>query len=242
MSWSARRLAAFDLETTGLEPASDRIVTAAVSLVGDGLPTEHRSWLVDPGVDIPPDATAVHGITTAAARTGGMAPARAIDAIAGLLAAQVSAGVPIVAFNARFDLTLLDREARRHGVRSLAERVGGPDQLVVIDPSVLDRHHDTTRIGPRSLAAVCAHYGVELATPHAAAADALAAARVAVRVAERFPAVAGADLRVLHRRQVTWAAEQAAALEAAHRAEGILDPIPRAWPIVPDAVTPALAA
>lgn len=233
MSWSARRLAAFDLETTGLEPESDRIVTAAVSVVGGGLPTEHHAWLVDPGVEIPADATTVHGISTADARASGTAPTVAVKAIITLLAAQAAAGVPVVAFNARFDLTVLDREARRYDLRPLSSRA----ELLVVDPSVIDRHYDPARLGSRSLTAVCAHYEVALPTPHAADADALAAARVAVRVAERYADLAATDLRALHQHQIGWAAEQAAALELSHRQEGILTPLPRAWPVVPDAVT-----
>src|SRR4051794_3644780 len=61
MSWQHGRLVAFDIETTGVRPTVDRIVTAAVAVVGGGLPSEHHDWLVDPGVEIPAGATAVHG-------------------------------------------------------------------------------------------------------------------------------------------------------------------------------------
>lgn len=232
MSWPARRLAAFDLETTGVAPECDRIVSAAVHLSGGGRPPLSYTWLVDPGIEIPAEAAAVHGITTARARACGDGPGAVVEALTTLLAAKVRAGVPIVAFNARFDLTVLDREARRHGVVPLTSRVGGvagTAELLVVDPSVLDRHLDTEREGPRSLGATCAHYGVVLATPHDADADARAAAAVARRIAARFPDVAGSDLRLLHRRQAVWAAEQAAALEVAHGGGHI----PRAWPLVP---------
>jgi DNA polymerase-3 subunit epsilon len=69
MSWHTKRLAAFDIETTGVNPESDRIVTAAVSLLGGGQPAEHLSWLVDPGIEIPAGASSVHGITTERALT-----------------------------------------------------------------------------------------------------------------------------------------------------------------------------
>jgi len=45
MSWHAGRLAAFDIETTGVNTESDRIVTAAVSVVGGGL----GAWVSNPG-------------------------------------------------------------------------------------------------------------------------------------------------------------------------------------------------
>ncbi|MCW2959224.1 MAG: Exonuclease RNase and polymerase [Solirubrobacterales bacterium] len=233
MSWHARRLAAFDIETTGIDCDTDRIVTAAVSVVGDGRPSEHRGWLVDPGVEIPAGATAVHGITTAQARRDGGAPASAIDEITGLLALQLRRGVPVIAFNARFDLTLLDREARRHGVTPLVDRVGGDEHLLVVDPHVLDKRFDRHRAGKRTLAAVCEHYRVPLVDAHAAGADALAAARVAWRLGQAFSELRELELAALHLHQVRWAAEQAAALREHLRSEGRDETIEGAWPVVP---------
>jgi DNA polymerase-3 subunit epsilon len=233
MSWHRGRLAAFDLETTGVSPESDRIVTAAVSLVGEGLDSVSRDWLVDPGVEIPAGATAVHGITTEMARREGRPPAEAVEEITALLAEQVLAGVPVIAFNARFDLTVLDREARRHGVRPLVERVGGPEGLLVIDPHVLDKQFDRFRKGKRTLGAVCEHYRVPLKDAHAANADALAAARVAWRLGQASPELRALELRELHSHQVAWAAEQAARFQEYLRSNGSVELIEGAWPIVP---------
>ncbi len=240
MSWHEGRLAAFDVETTGVSPASDRIVTAAVSLVGGGLASVSRDWLVDPGVAIPAGATAVHGITTEMARRDGMASAEVVEEITTLLAEQIVAGVPVIAFNARFDLTMLDREARRHGVVPLVDRVGGPEAMLVVDPHVLDKQFDRFRKGKRTLTAVCAHYRVPLtaADAHAANADALAAARVAWRLGQASPELRALELRQLHSHQVAWAAEQAASFQEYLRAQGSVERIEGAWPIVPE---PALA-
>ncbi len=227
MSWHARRLAAFDIETTGVDCDADRLITAAVSVVGDGRPAEHRAWLVDPGVEVPAGATAVHGITTAQAQRDGVPPAAAIDEITGLLAFQMRRRVPVVAFNARFDLTLLDREARRHGVTPLVDRVGGVEHLLVVDPYVLDRQLDPARPGKRTLGAVCAHYRVPLLDAHAAGADALAAARVAWRMGQAFAVLRDVPLAELHARQVRWAAEQAQHPDGRDVGAG------GAWPVVP---------
>ena len=62
---SNRQYVAFDVETTGLDPATDRIVEiAAVRVLDDQIVDSFRS-LVDPGVRIPLDAQRVHGITDA---------------------------------------------------------------------------------------------------------------------------------------------------------------------------------
>ena len=104
MSWHMGRLAAFDLETTGPDPTEARIVTAAVNVTGGEQLDEPHSWLVDPGVEIPQGAIDVHGITNEMARAEGMPAARAVAEILDVLAVQVEARIPIVAFNARFDI------------------------------------------------------------------------------------------------------------------------------------------
>jgi DNA polymerase-3 subunit epsilon len=232
MSWHMRRLAAFDVETTGIDPQHDRIVTAAVSLVGDGRPPESYAWLVDPGVEIPAGATAVHGITTEHARAEGAPAYEAVAEITALLADQLRQGVPVIAFNARFDMTTLDREARRHGIVPLVDRVGGPDGLLVVDPYVLDKQFDRYRPGKRTLGAVCEHYRVPLEDAHTANADALAAARVAWRLGQALEELRTTDLRSLHLQQVAWAAEQAASLEVYFREQGREERVEREWPIV----------
>ena len=78
MGWHDGPLVGFDTETTGVDVATDRIVTAAV-VTRDATGTRARTWLIDPGVPIPPAATAVHGITTEQARTEGRAPRAALD-------------------------------------------------------------------------------------------------------------------------------------------------------------------
>jgi DNA polymerase III subunit epsilon len=241
MGWHEGRLAAFDVETTGVNPASDRIVTAAVSLVGGGLATVSHDWLIDPGVEIPAGATNVHGITTEQARAQGRPPAEAVEEITTLLAEQILAGVPVIAFNARFDLTMLDREARRHGVVPLVDRVGGEAGMLVVDPHVLDKQFDRFRKGKRTLTAVCAHYRVPLTAEeaHAANADALAAARVAWRLGQASVELSALELRQLHGHQVAWAAEQAASFQEYLRSNGSVERIEGAWPIVPDPVVAA---
>lgn len=232
MSWHHRRLAAFDLETTGIECESDRIVTAAVSVVGDGLPSVFHAWLLDPGIPIPAGASAVHGITTERARAEGRPPREAVEEIVATLAAQLLDGVPVVAFNARFDLTCLDREARRLGIEPLLDRVGGEAGMLVVDPYVLDKQLDRFRKGKRTLGAVCSHYNVPLDEAHASHADALAAARVAWRLGQAF-AELDVELAELHSQQVAWAAEQAASFEDYLRRNGRDARIEPAWPIIP---------
>ncbi|MFJ9448208.1 exonuclease domain-containing protein [Kitasatospora sp. NPDC101235] len=235
MSWHTSRLAAFDTETSGVDVEQDRIVTAAVLLVGGGRATETHTWLANPGVEIPESASAVHGITTERARMEGRPAAEVVTLVSALLAEQVAAGAPIVAMNARFDVTLLDRELGRHGLPSLAEQAGR--EPLVIDPYVIDKAVDKWRKGPRKLLNLAHHYGVRLTADdaHNAGADALAAARIAYRQAVVYPELQEGGAELLHLRQATWAREQAIDLQAYLR-EKNNDPnlvIDGAWPLIP---------
>src|SRR5690554_2810706 len=202
MSWTDGALLGFDTETTGVDPAHDRIVTVAL-VHRDASGTTARTWLVDPGIEIPAAAAAVHGITTEHARTFGRRPVDALDEVATELAKSFSTSTPVVAFNACYDLTLIESELRRHGLPTVAERVGGPLRPV-IDPLVLDREHDRFRKGKRTLGVLCELYGVtpEAGGLHSADVDVVATLDVLVALVRRYPAIASLDLDALHEAQV----------------------------------------
>lgn len=233
--WYLGRLCGFDLETSGVNPERDRIVQACVVQCGGGQPVASATWMADPGVEIPAGAAAVHGITTERARAEGRPAGEVVEQVVTALTAAVAAGVPVVAMNAAYDLTMLDREARRHGVQPLAEVAGG--DLRVIDPFVLDKHIDPYRRGKRTLTDLCRHYQVPLDGAHDAAADALAACRVAWRIASTHGEIGNASLDQLHAMQVGWAREQAESLaEYFRRTPGKEDraaTVRGDWPLIP---------
>ncbi|MFI9201891.1 3'-5' exonuclease [Streptomyces sp. NPDC053048] len=232
MAWHDEPLIGFDLETTGTDPAQARIVTAAVLETKGGEVAASRLWLADPGVPIPAEAAAIHGITSERAAAEGRPAGEVVEEIAGVLAGHWALGVPVVAYNAGFDLSLLEAELRRHGLRSLGERLGGGEVGPVVDPYTIDRHVDRYRKGRRTLEAVCREYGVVLDGAHEAGADALAAVRVARATAERYPRIAGAGLWELHRDQVHWYGEWAAGYQKWLRRQG--DPqavVDTSWPL-----------
>ncbi|MFE4668029.1 3'-5' exonuclease [Streptomyces sp. NPDC056716] len=231
MAWHRELLIGFDLETTGTDPCEARIVTGAVIEVRAGQVLGRREWLADPGVPIPPDAVAVHGITGERAAAEGRPADQVTDAIAAALTTYWKTGVPVVAYNATFDLTLLSAELRRHGLPSLRERLGG-EPAPVIDPYTIDRWADRYRRGKRNLEAVCAEYGVRLDAAHNATADAVAAARLARAIAVRHPKVASLGPAELHHRQVEWYAEWAADFQHFLRGKGEAGAVvDTTWPI-----------
>lgn len=232
MSWHLGRLAGFDTESTGVDVENDRIVTACVVQCGGKQPVAAANWLSDVGgMEIPKAASDIHKVTTERARAEGRPAGEVIEQVVTALTAVVLSGIPIVAMNAPFDLTLLDREARRYGVQPLTDIVG--DDLRVIDPRVLDKQVDTYRSGKRTLTDLCRLYQVPLDGAHSADADALAACRVAWRLGSQYPRLAELDVTQLHKAQVEWAAEQAASFQAHLRSKGKQDVIDGSWPLRP---------
>ncbi|MBA3490354.1 MAG: hypothetical protein H0T78_12595 [Longispora sp.] len=227
--WHRRPLAAFDVESTGVRHSIDRVVSASVrDTAGNNM-----DFLIDPGVDIPVEATATHGITTEHARDNGRAPVEVLDAIAGTLAGYVRSGVPIVIYNAVYDLTLLSCELLRHGLAPLAERVNG-HTLMIVDPLVLDRQVDRYRSGGRTLEAVCSFYGVTHPGPHRADADTQACLDLAIAIAARHRDVAAMPSVELHACQIDWYAERVNYM-AARNPDRVFDP---SWPIARVTVEP----
>jgi len=233
--WYEGPLAAFDTETTGVDVETDRIVSAAV-VVQDAPGSRPRvtRWLVNPGVPVPEAATAVHGLTDEHLQRNGRWPAPVMYEIAEELAEQAAMARPLVVMNAPFDLTLLDRELRRHRASSL-DRWFESSTLRVLDPRVLDKHLDRYRKGRRTLTDLCAHYGVTLEGAHDAAADALAALDLVRALGRRFAArLERLSPAELHTLQTTWHAAQARGLQAWFAKSGTEEIVNPAWPLRPD--------
>jgi DNA polymerase III subunit epsilon len=197
------QLGVFDLETTGIDVETSRIVSAHVGVIdADGAVVERVDWLADPGIEIPLQASAVHGITTERARGEGRPAREVIAEIIAALQSIFDRGMALTVYNAPYDLTLLNREAIRHGHEPLSA------PAPIIDPLILDRAVDRYRKGKRTLEAAALVYGVNLTDAHDAGADAIAAGRVAQAMARLYAADLGVDARQLHRAQVAWSAEQ----------------------------------
>ncbi|WP_323511143.1 exonuclease domain-containing protein [Subtercola sp. RTI3] len=204
----AHRLAVFDLETTGIDVETSRVVTANVSIIDHTGTSESRfDWLANPGVPIPAGASAVHGVSTERAVAEGRVAADVIAEIVDALTDALDQGLSIVIYNAPYDLTLLDREARRYGITPLRE------PIPVVDPLVIDKALDRYRKGKRTLEAAALHYEVELLDAHDAGADAIAAGRVAQALALRYTAELDVSQHDLHHSQAGWFADQATSFQ-----------------------------
>ncbi|WP_369377084.1 exonuclease domain-containing protein [Streptomyces sp. cg36] len=233
--WPAGRLVAFNAETTGIDVECDRIVSAAIVTVGGGQGPEEIRSLLDPGVEIPAAATEIHGITTEQVRSQGQAAQEAIEEITARLAAHMANGTPLVVFNARFGLTVLDRECRRYGLVPLADRLPRSELVPVVDPLVIDKEMARYRRGSRKLPDLCRHWHVSHQAGHDAVADAFAAARLAWRLGTVFPRIGQLEPRGLHLLQIGWAERQAIGLQDYLRRTDPNARVDSAWPCIPPA-------
>ena len=150
----------FDTETTGLDPLTgDRVIEVAALELERDLPTG-RSFheLIDPGRDIPPEATRVHGLT----RADLQGKPRFAD-VADALLAFLGDG-PLIAHNAPFDFGFLDAEFTRLRRPAL-------DRARMIDTLALAKARFPG--SPNSLDALCRRFGIDLSerTSHNALLD-----------------------------------------------------------------------
>jgi DNA polymerase III subunit epsilon len=233
--WTEGEVLGLDFETTGVDRFGDVPVSYALVSVVDGIAVRSWSGLIDPGREIPLDATAVHGITTERARAEGMPLDAAIALVTDAVVAAGRRGVPLVGMKLDYDLTILDVLGSRYCGRGLVARGwSGP----VLDAGVLDRHFDGDRHGRRTLGDLCAHYEVELEGAHDAWADAVASVRVVFALADRYITLQGADLTRLHEEQIEWHRQWTADCEAWRLSQGMTPTDPRdyVWPVAPVAL------
>ena len=204
------RVIGFDLETTGIDPDTARIVSAAVVDFDDGQRVDGVQWRIDPGITISEEASRVHGVWEHQ-REGRQDHDTALCEIIDELHDAWEAGYTVVVFNAPFDLTLLAKRALDAGTHF---EVKGR----VMDPLVVDRYLDKYRKGRRTLSAQAEHYGVELTKAHDASADAEAAVGIALAQAERWEQELADE--TLMARQAAWAEENMEGLRAWLRKQG----------------------
>lgn len=197
----AQRIAVFDTETTGLDLKTSRIVTASVvELDLDGnVVVDRAEWFANPEIEIPKVASDVHGITTEMAVADGRNYKEVVAEILEALRDCFQRGVPVVAYNAPYDFTILMHQAISLGLVPITE------PMPVIDPLVVDKTYDRYRSGKRKLELVAKHYSVALDDAHNSKADAIAAGRVALAVmkahVEKLPQTAAE----FHASQIEWA-------------------------------------
>lgn len=162
----------FDLETTGVNIATDRIVEIAILKVYPNGNKESHTWRVNPEMPIPPETTAIHGISDADV---------ADEPTFKELSAKVEnliKGSDLAGFNSnRFDIPLLAEEMLRAGKDFKMKNVSAVDVQTIF--------HKKEK---RTLAAAYKFYcDKDLEDAHSAEADTLATFEVLQAQLERYP-------------------------------------------------------
>lgn len=158
-----RPIAFIDVETTGLNMSSDRIVELTILKIHPDGTEEFKSHRINPGIPIPAEATDIHGITDMDVASEPQFQQYASSVCAFLDDCDIGGfGVK------RFDLRILEAEFRRAGVTFSRRGRRILDALII--------YH---KLHPRDLAAAYREYcGTELEDAHTSEGDVRAAAEV----------------------------------------------------------------
>ncbi len=172
----------FDLETTGVDIVHDRIVEISFMKVYPSGKEECKTRRINPEIPIPPESTAVHGITDEDVKD-----CPTFRAIAKSLAAQIE-GCDLAGFNSnRFDIPLLVEEFLRAGVDvDLSKR------------KFVDVQTIFHKMEQRTLSAAYKFYcNKSLENAHTAEADTRATYEILKAQLDRYPDVLQNDIKFL---------------------------------------------
>ncbi|HEX4340399.1 MAG TPA: 3'-5' exonuclease [Polyangiaceae bacterium] len=176
-----------DTETTGKDPAVDRVIELGAVVFKNGEVVSRHRWLMNPGVPIPKEAFDVHGISDDHVKDSPPFSMVAVEILA------VLEGKIPLAYNADFDRAFLVEELGRAGVARPAMPPAARRGIEWLDPLVWARElHQEEK--SRSLGDVAERLGIALDKAHSAVHDAEAAAFVHAAFCkhERVPRFYGA--------------------------------------------------
>ncbi|MDR1938144.1 MAG: 3'-5' exonuclease [Tannerellaceae bacterium] len=162
----------FDLETTGINIVKDRIVEISFVKVHPNGKEESKTRRINPGMPIPPESTAIHGITDEDVKD-----CPVFREIAKSLAAQIE-GCDLAGFNSnRFDIPMLAEEFLRAEIDIDLNRRKFVDVQTIFH-----------KMEQRTLAAAYKFYcGKDLENAHSAEADTLATYEILKAQLDRYP-------------------------------------------------------
>ncbi len=182
---------AFDLETTGLNCERDEIIEIGALKVKDGKVTERFGRLIKPRLSVPPEITAITGITNE----------------------MLESAPPVEKVIPEFVLFCRDEILLGHNVmfdykftKVYAKRYGLPFEKKGLDTLKIARKV-LPELESRSLGALCEHYEIVNQAAHRAYHDALATAKIYHMLAhfyeEKYPALFEPESLVYHQKKVS---------------------------------------
>jgi DNA polymerase-3 subunit epsilon len=194
-SWENIPVVVIDFETTGRDAQTDRVIEIGLVTFNKGRVAHRESLLVNPGIPVPEESRAVHGITDeelAGAPDFATVMPRVLELLQGKLP---------VAYNAPFDRGFLLAEIQRAAPEGMTPGDMPPaarDEVVWVDPLVWAREI-LKELQSRRLGDVAKHLSIPLEQAHRAAGDAEATGRVLLALAAQMPRVYGELIRLQKR-------------------------------------------
>lgn len=189
--WKDLPFAVIDVETTGLDPKTDRVIEIGIIRFEHGEVVDSYGQLISPGCSVPQEVTKITGIKDEDLKGEPLFADVAQDIWTRLQ------GVGIVAYNMSFDRSFVTYELERCGLL-------WPDEAPMLDPLIFARQFFKNH--PRkNLGAISKLLGIPLEEAHRATHDATVAGHVLYAFTDRLPERLQ-DLLVL---QAQWEAAQA---------------------------------
>ncbi|MFT8703875.1 exonuclease domain-containing protein [Bifidobacterium aquikefiricola] len=184
-------LLGFDTETTGARPGRDAIVSATLVLRNPELGHDHDvlgEWIINPHRHMSPGASKVNGFTDDYLEEHGIEPEEALESITKVIVSAQNSNIPLLAYNAPFDVAMLQHDLGQWKLDTLESRITN-DSLLIVDPLVIDRAV-SHRSGKRTLSYTTEYYGVEPDGDfHNATADTVAAVDLIGPMTTLYPQV-----------------------------------------------------
>ena len=174
-------LVVFDIESTGVSPRKDRIIELAAVKVSEDGAEETRTWLLNPTIPIPPETSAIHGITDDIVKDCPTFADKAVEIF------EFFRGASLGGFNSdRFDIPCLEEEFARVGMNF------GSSQRKHVDVQRI--YH---RMEPRDLSTAVRFYlGRDHEGAHGAEADAKATLAVLKAQLAKYPGLPRTDVEM----------------------------------------------
>ena len=192
---------ALDIETTGLNPAEDKIIEIGMAKISDGEIVDSYSTLVNPGIRISERITMITGITDDMVEGK---PAIISDIV------DFTKDMPILGHNVIFDYSFIKKAAVNSG---LDFKKSGIDTLKLSRRLLPEVPHKT-------LEYLCGYFGIDAGNSHRAYDDALSAMKLYEKLHQIKPDDTGFDELI----ELNYSAKKDSPITAAQRKHG-LEPV-----------------
>lgn len=164
------KFAVIDVETTGLNPLTDRIIEIGIVFIEDGSEVSRYSQLIHPGRRLPSTISSLTGITANMIEESPL-----FEEVASQIS-EMTTGYILVGHNVHFDYSFVKNEMRKSGLSFSRKTICTAELSRLFFPS--KKSH--------SLKSLCRNFAITNTQPHRALPDAAATALAFMEMKNRF--------------------------------------------------------